>query len=573
MTDIRRWYIKIKTHLTHSYRLQLGLYVLLFFGIVLSYILIFWYYYPIYEGKNVSLIKSALFVTETITTVGYGEFVPFRTDEMSFVAILMMISGIIAFFGVFNLLITPIIQSKIRPVPPRRLPFTPRDHFVIFGYSRVIQEVLENLKILGASVILIESDQDKALVLAAEMAPDIQVIWGDYHEEQTWKEARIENAGYVILFLEERISARITLGIRELTKAEIIAIITDQSLEKYLKISGADQVVSTKDILGAITALHALLNVDPEILQKNDLMQDVITKTSCVLGCCQVARIPVIRESHAIGKSLGELRLQERFQFRVIEIIEEGTPIILPGDNYIIKESNVLFLIGNVENLFPMVMDTFIAPHTIQLTAIIAGFGDTGVMINRDMIRLGIRTKTIDALESRNPSVIGSAEQEEVLIKAGICDSRFLVVVTNDDDINLFTTLMAKELNPNITIFCRANNPESVQWMYKAGANYVINVPSVIAQALGRLILYDASQVLINRRGDYLLIVRYYSINNPYPLNISQVESETGVSVVALDHSSEIIFPTGKEEMFIHPGDAVYAFGTPKQIKRFIAFI
>jgi voltage-gated potassium channel len=570
MTNIRRWYIKIKTHLTHSYTLQLGLYLLLFFGIVLSYIFIFWYYYPLYEGKNISFIKAVLFVAETITTVGYGEFTPFRTDEMSLVAIIIMVSGIIAFFGVLNLLITPIIQSRIRPIPPRRLPFTPRNHFVIFGYSQMIQEVLNNLKILGASVIIIESDKEKALVLAAEMAPDVQIIWGDYHEEQTWKEARIENAGFVILFLEERISARITLGIRELTKAEIIAIITDQSLEKYLKISGADQVISTKDILGAITALHTLLNVDPEILQKSDIMNDVISKTSCVLGCCQIARIPVIRGSSAIGKTIGELHLQQRYQFKVIEIIEKGIPVLLPGNDYIIKESNVLFLIGNVENLFTMVIETFISPHIIQLTAIIAGYGDMGLIINRDMNRLGIQTKTIDIDESRNPSVIGSAEQEEILIKAGVNDSHFLLVVTNDDDINFFTTLMAKELNPNITTFCRANNPESVKWMYKAGANYVINVPSVIAQALGRLILFDASQVLINREGNYLLIVRYYSINKVSKLNISDLEFNTGIKVVALDHDSRIIFPGGNDQMMISPGDAVYVLGKVKQIERFI---
>ena len=572
MNHIRRWYIRFRTHLTHSYRLQLVLYLILFLVIILFYIFIFWYYYPQYEGQKVSFIKSALFVAETITTVGYGEFVPFKTDEMSIVAILIMISGIIAFFGVLNLLITPIIQSKIRPVPPRHLPYAPYRHVVIFGYSREIQEVLDNLKSIGASVVLIESDKEKALTLAAEIAPDIQVIWGDYHEELTWIEARIKDAGYVILFLEERISARITLGIRESTNAEIIAIITDNSLEKYLKISGADQVVSTKDILGAITALHALLNIDPEILQNSDLMQDVITKTSSALGSCQIARIPIIRESRAIGKTIGELSLQEKYHFRIFEIIDKGTSKIFPGDDYVIRESNVLILIGNTTNLFRMVKDLFITSHKEQLTAIIAGYGDMGVMIGRDMSRLGILTHTIDADNTRNPSVVGSAEREEVLIRAGVNDSHFLLVVTNDDDINLFTTLMAKELNPDITIFCRANDPGSVRWMYKAGASYVINVPSVIAQALGRLILYDSSQVLMNRRGEYLLVVRYYSIHNIDNLNIHDLQSETGVVILALDHHKEIIFPAGRDTD-ISPGDAVYAFGTPEQIQKFIKYL
>jgi Trk K+ transport system NAD-binding subunit len=229
-------------------------------------------------------------------------------------------------------------------------------------------------------------------------------------------------------------------------------------------------------------------------------------------------------------------------------------------------------MIGNNSNLFRMVTDLFIAPHKKQLTAIIAGYGDMGMMIKRDMARLGILTHTIDADRSRNPTVVGNAEREEVLIEAGVQNAHFLLIVTNDDDINLFTTLMAKELNPDITIFCRANDPGSVQWMYKAGANYVINVPSVIAQALGRLILYNASQVLINRRGEFLLVVRYYSVHNTSSLPILTVQQETGVSVLAIDHNGQILFPTRKE-LSVSPGDAVYAFGTPKQIQKFIHYL
>lgn len=572
MADLRRLYIRYKTRLSHSYQMQITLYMTVFLFVILFYILIFWYYYPRFEGKDVSFMKSALFVAETITTVGYGEFVPFQTDEMAFIAILIMVSGIIAFFGMINILITPMIQSRIKPVPPTRLPYPPSNHVIIFGYSRIIQEVLDNLKVIGTSIVLIENDKEKALTLTASMAPEIQIIWGDYHEEQTWHAAGIRDAGYVILFLEERLSARITLGIKSLTKGEIIVVITDNSLEKYLKICGADQVVSAKDILGAITALHALLNIDPEILEDSDLMQDVLTKTSTVLGSCQIARIPIIKKSRAIGKTIGDLNLSESYQFSIYAVIDKGSPILFPDDSFIIRESIVLFMIGNNENLFRMVLDQFITPHQSQMTAIIAGYGDMGVMIGRDLNKLGISSVTIDADISRNPTVVGAAEREEVLIQAGVQEAHFLLVVTNDDDINLFTTLMARELNPYITIFSRANDPGSVQWMYQAGANYVINVPSIIAQALGRLILYDSSQVLLNMRGERLLVVRYYDINRIDDIFTSDLQIETGATILAIDQKGEIIFPKHKNSR-IKPGDAVYAFGTPDQIRRFIGYL
>lgn len=572
MNFLKKFVIRTKTRIIHSYHLQLLLYLLAFFLVILSYVLIFWFYYPIYEGKEVSLMKSLLFVMETITTVGYGEFVPFKTDQMAFVAIIIMSSGIVAFFGIINILITPMIQSRIRPIPPQKLSFIPREHVVIFGYSRVIQEVIDNLKVIGTTVVLIEADQDRALQLATKMAPDIQVIWGDYHEEKTWKAAGVTQAGYIILFLEERISARVTLGIKKISSTEIIAVITDNSLEKYLKICGADQVISTKDILGAITALHALLNVDPAILENSELMKDVLTKTSTVLGSCQIVRIPIIRKSCAIGRTLGDLQLPEKFQFTPFAIMDKGQIILFPPDSFVLKESSVLILLGNNANLFKMVMNQFITPHKKQLTAIIAGYGDMGMMINRDLTKLGIVTRTIDSNISSNPTILGSAEKEEVLIEAGVNDAHFLLVVTNDDDINLFTTLMARELNPDLTIFCRANDPESVSWMYQAGADYVINVPTIIAQALGRLILYDSSQVLMNMRGENLLVVRYYDIKSTEITSTKAIKTVTGSSVIAIDHSGDLIFP-GNTDHEIVPGDAVYSFGKPDQISRFIGFL
>jgi Trk K+ transport system NAD-binding subunit len=569
MKDIRRDYIRFKTILSHDYRLQVGVYIAAFLFTNLAYVLIFWHLYPIYEGKNISLVKSALFVAETITTVGYGELGPFRSDEIAILAILIMISGIIAFFGMINLLVTPMIQSRIKPVPPRHLPYSPEEHVVIFGYSQIVQEVIDNLKIIGATVVLIESDQEKALAFASSLAPDVLVIWGDYHDEEVWDAAHIKNAGYIILFLEERLSARLTLGMRSVTESEIIVVITDNSLEKYLMICGADQVVSAKDILGAITALHALLNIDPEILVNSDIMQDVITKTSTILGSCQVARVPIIRQSISVGKTIGDLQLQDRYQFRVFAVIDKGSPIILPTNDFIIRESMVLHLIGSNTNLFRMVMEQFITPHSAQLTAIIAGYGDMGVMIERDLKKLGISSITIDTDQGRNPTVTGAAEREEVLIKARICEAHFLLVVTNNDDINLFTTLMARELNPCITIFCRANDPDSVRWIYRSGADYVINVPSVIAQALGRLLLFESTQILLNMHDEYLLVVRYYNISEDSPISVEEITHHTGVNILAIDRNGEIIFPVIQETEIL-PGDAVYALGRHRQIEHFI---
>ncbi len=52
----------------------------------------------------------------------------------------------------------------------------------------------------------------------------------------------------------------------------------------------------------------------------------------------------------------------------------------------------------------------------------------------------------------------GSISSSEVLIKAGIKHSHYLIVVTPDEDLNLMTALVASSLNPDIKIFVLINN-------------------------------------------------------------------------------------------------------------------
>ncbi len=57
--------------------------------------------------------------------------------------------------------------------------------------------------------------------------------------------------------------------------------------------------------------------------------------------------------------------------------------------------------------------------------------------------------------------MIGHAEDETTLLEARIRDAKYFIVALNDDALNIFTTLIAKNLNPEIRILARANEPES----------------------------------------------------------------------------------------------------------------
>lgn len=76
--------------------------------------------------------------------------------------------------------------------------------------------------------------------------------------------------------------------------------------------------------------------------------------------------------------------------------------------------------------------------------------------------------------------VEGSATEDEALILAGVQRARGIVCASPSDSDNLVMTLTARELNPDINIIARIDNPQSDTRFKRAGATHVIS-PAMIS--------------------------------------------------------------------------------------------
>ncbi|MDI6852008.1 MAG: potassium channel protein [Deltaproteobacteria bacterium] len=112
---------------------------------------------------------------------------------------------------------------------------------------------------------------------------------------------------------------------------------------------------------------------------------------------------------------------------------------------------------------------------------IICGFGRIGEIIARQLkerkIPLVIIENNPELLslleESSYYFINGDATKEEVLLEAGIDKAKGLVAVVSSDASNVFITLTARSLNPNLFIVARGVEPGSEQKLLRAGADRV----------------------------------------------------------------------------------------------------
>ena len=551
--------------------MQISIYFFAFALLVGLNTYLFYSYYPLLENKSLSWSESLLFVVESMTTVGYGELLPFSSEITRLLAIQIMLSGVIMIFVVIPLLLAPFLTTLLAPAPPRRTPHHLSGHTIVMGYNELTSSVIDSLAISDHDIIIIEQDKGKALEIATRYRKHAYVIWGDYTDPDTWSAAHTASAQYVVVCLDERQTASIVLGIRAQVKGKIISVVDKLSFDRYLRYAGADYVLSPKHTTGTLLARHAVFNpngdTEPDIPGLDRITVNFHDAAGKEL---RLINVPLVFGCRAAFKSLYELRLFERFGVIVPFLWKAGKFIPSPGDDIVVDNTTSLFLFGGGESIVTALREEFSTDACTDALAVIAGFGDVGAAAYQKLSASGVSCIVVDSKKQDVEQVIGNAEDEDVLKRARIEEARFCIVALNDDDVNIFTTLMARNLNPVIRILARANEPASVEKLYRAGADYVALLPRIGGQTIARIVLADTITILLELPNGDLVILNH--VRTTYPRPVRWFISKTGVRIIGIEKSGRSVVAPDPDEI-LDEGDAVIAVGNTKQLKKFIRLL
>jgi voltage-gated potassium channel len=137
---------------------------------------------------------------------------------------------------------------------------------------------------------------------------------------------------------------------------------------------------------------------------------------------------------------------------------------------------------------------------------IICGFGRIGRMVAADL-KAGQKPFVImdkdpkrlaSAREAGYIVYEGEATEESSLIEAGILRAKLLATVLPSDASNVFITLSARDLNPDLVIIARGEDPATERKLLQAGANRVVLPAHIGAERISHLILFPEAAELID---------------------------------------------------------------------------
>ena len=119
---------------------------------------------------------------------------------------------------------------------------------------------------------------------------------------------------------------------------------------------------------------------------------------------------------------------------------------------------------------------------------VICGYGRNGYRASQELKNKGLPFIIIDQNKSAVaeinphsslPMIVGDATNENILEEVNTSTASYLITTLPDDAHNVYITLSAKEMNPNIHIIARASNQIAVNKLKKAGADNVV-MPDIL---------------------------------------------------------------------------------------------
>jgi voltage-gated potassium channel len=294
--------------------------------------------YMLIEGWRV--VESLYMTVITLSTVGFSEVRPLSSTGRIFTTGLIVAGvGAVAYlFGTISqYIVSGELTGSLRRSRMQKSLDAMSDHYIICGFGRVGQQVLEDLQKEHKPCVVIE--EDGALLEAME--EEFPHIGGDAADDEVLRRAGIERArGLVVVTGDDPTNLFVTLTAFTLNgKLSIVARANHPSTESKLLRAGATHVISPYRISGRRIATQLLY---PSVA---DFLDVVMHSGDLELW---LEQIDVHSDSDLHTKTVAEANVRQRTGSNILAVRRhaEGTILTNPAADMRFEPQDVVIALG-----------------------------------------------------------------------------------------------------------------------------------------------------------------------------------------------------------------------------------
>lgn len=146
--------------------------------------------------------------------------------------------------------------------------------------------------------------------------------------------------------------------------------------------------------------------------------------------------------------------------------------------------------------------------------------------------------------------IVGDAMDEQTLVKAGINKANTLVVTLSDDSLNVYVSLMARNMNKSLKIISEADNVTAIKRLRYAGVDNALSATEIVGSRMASLVLNPALQSfmdIVHQSNNISLKLEEVLVNvksNIVGKSIKEtdIREKTGLLVVAIQSGTDFKF-------------------------------
>ncbi|MEW6162399.1 MAG: Trk system potassium transporter TrkA [Nitrospirota bacterium] len=434
---------------------------------------------------------------------------------------------------------------------------------IIVGAGEVGYQIAKFLSLEFIDVVVIDKDKNKLKRVIEEL--DVAVVEGEGGDPSALKEAEADKAD-------------ILLAVTDRDETNMIACLLAKVFNIPRKIA---RIRNPEYFKNEKLLSKENLDIDPAINPELELAKAIVRLLEMPFatdvedfegGIIKVIGFKVPEKAPIIGKSLSKLGTSMNKKF-LIGIIEREDRIIIPSGRDVIKEGDIVYMPvkkGEVENTLALLGVSAKPAKRIMLL----GGGRIGYYIASNM-ELKADVKIIEKEEERCKylskslkkalALHGDGADQKLLLEENIGDVDVFVAVSNNDELNIMASLLAKKLGAKKTI-ATVNKTEYIPLAHGLGLMAVLSPRLITASTILRYV----------RRGEILSLTAIAEdkaeiiearIGKTSPLvGKTLEEAQPKASIIgAIIRGEEVIIPSGSDKVI--EGDKLIIFTLRESIK------
>ena len=508
----------------------------------------------VWEGRPQPLYRSLEVVIQSFTTTGYGEDAPWQTPQMNVLVVLIQLTGIGLILTAVDVFAVPWLRDTLSPTPPASLPDRD-DHVVVCAHTPRTDAFLSELAARDQPYVLVEADESRAQRLHED---DYDVIHGDPESTDALERAGAETARAVVADAADDANASIVLAALDVAPdTRVVTLVEDAELAQYHSVAGADTVLSPRQLLGESLAAELPTAVTT-----------TVDESVAIGDAFELVELAVEEGSELCRHSFREARLRERFGVNVIGawVDNEFEAPVDPDTD--LAAGTRLLAAGDPDRLAALREATASTVRALSpQRVVLAGHGDSGQAAGEALAGTSSEVTVLDSEDKPGVDVVGDARDPEVLSEAGVEDASALLLMVADDTAATLSTLIAKELNPDVQVVVRANEQANIQKLYRAGADYVQSLTTTSGRMLVSTVFEDEDVLSYSKR---IRVVRLPAAGLVGTTVVdAEVRSRTGSTVVAVHRAGETVTDFDPATFEFQDGDEAIVAGTDDSTAEF----